>query len=371
MKKITVITSHLGYGGVEQYLSSLCDMLKDNYEIELIVVYKSYSEPVFPFDKKINIKYIFPYIAYPSNIIKYLKSFKIGKAFKEGLLGLNIILSRRYKLIDIVRNLKTDIVLTTRLKESKYVNRYCSKNIYKICTEHNYPTDLYKLKLLTGISRFNKLVVVNDEIKNIYEKDFKGKVITIPNVIENIPLEKSKLKTNNIISIGRLEKEKGILDLIDVIDLVSKQIKDVTLYLIGDGKERKEISKKINKLNLNKNIVMTGFLNKKDISLYMLNSSLMVMTSFKESFGIVLLEAMSYGIPVISFENSGSRELINGKNGLIVKNRNIKRMAKEIVNLLNNKKELKTYSKGCSKVLSNYNKEVIKEEWLKFLGEVK
>ena len=371
MKKITVITSHLGYGGIEQYLSSLCDMLKDNYEIELIVVYKKYQEPVFSFDKKIKIKYIFPYIAYPSNVIKYLKSFKLGKAIKEGILGASIVLTKRYKLIDIVRNLKTDIVLTTRLKESKYVNRYCSKNIYKICTEHNYPSNLYKLKLLTGISRFNKLVVVNEEIKKIYEKNFKDKVISISNVIEDIPLEKSKLKTNNLIAIGRLEKEKGYLDLIEVIGLVTKQIPDITLYLIGNGKEYKKITKKINKLDLNKNIIMTGYLNKKDISLYILNSSLMVMTSFKESFGIVLLEAMSYGVPVISFENSGSKELINGKNGLIIKNRNKKRMSKEIINLLNNKKDLKEYSKEGSKVLKKYDKEIIKKEWLKFLGDIK
>ena len=103
----------------------------------------------------------------------------------------------------------------------------------------------------------------------------------------------------------------------------------------------------------------------------MLNSSLMVMTSFRESFGLVLLEAMSYGVPVISFENSGSKELINGKNGIIIKNRNKKRMAKEIVELLNNKKELKEYSKECPKVLKNYSKEVIKKEWLKFLGDIK
>ena len=56
MKKITIMSLHLGVGGIEKYVSSLCNMLKDNYEINLVITYKLDDKPSFDFNSKIKIK---------------------------------------------------------------------------------------------------------------------------------------------------------------------------------------------------------------------------------------------------------------------------------------------------------------------------
>lgn len=57
-KKITIFALHLGFGGVEKYLSSLCKMLEENYDIEIISTYKVLDKPAFPFSEKVKITYL-------------------------------------------------------------------------------------------------------------------------------------------------------------------------------------------------------------------------------------------------------------------------------------------------------------------------
>ena len=54
MKKITILALHLGFGGVEKYISSLCKMLEEDYQIEIISTYKVSDKPAFNFSNKIN-----------------------------------------------------------------------------------------------------------------------------------------------------------------------------------------------------------------------------------------------------------------------------------------------------------------------------
>ena len=94
------------------------------------------------------------------------------------------------------------------------------------------------------------------------------------------------------------------------------------------------------------------------------------MASYKESFGLVLIEAMSFGIPCIAFDTAkGPLEIIDKSTGFIIKNRSKEEMAKKIVKLIENKnlrKQLGNNSKIKSKL---YNKENIKKEWLKLLNK--
>ena len=92
------------------------------------------------------------------------------------------------------------------------------------------------------------------------------------------------------------------------------------------------------------------------------------MPSISEAFGLVLLEAMHFGLPVIAFDTaSGARNLLKNDVGLLIKDRNKKEFARQIINLLNNQELLKKYQNKSLNEVKKYDTDVIKKEWLKIL----
>lgn len=368
MKKITIFALHLGYGGIEQYISSLCKMLEKDFEIEIISTYKTFDKPVFEFSEKIKITYLIEDTSNKHEFIGCIKKMKLISAFKEGLYSIKILYNKTIKNIQAIKDLDCDYVITTRSFHNKLVSKYASNNIVKIATEHNHHNNDYKYlrKVVDSCQRFNYFIAISPSLYETYKSYFiKTKCVFIPNVIDKIPMSKSKLNNNNLISIGRLSKEKGFSDLISVIKLVQLEIPDIKLHLIGDGNQRELLENKIKNLNLENNIIMHGYLNREEIEKYMLDSSVYVMTSHTESFGLVLLEAFSYGLPCIAFDSAiGATELIGTDNGILIENRDKEKMATEIIKLL---KDEKDYSENNRKKAEEYLTDNIKIKWLKIL----
>ena len=95
------------------------------------------------------------------------------------------------------------------------------------------------------------------------------------------------------------------------------------------------------------------------------------MTSYTESFGIVLIEAMSHGLPCIAYDSAeGAREIINsGENGYLIKNRNAEMMIKKISDLIDNSSERKKIGKNARNSISKYTSDVVGEEWYTLIEE--
>lgn len=371
MKKITILSQHLGVGGIEKYISSLTKMLEKEYEIELIITYNIKETPKFLFNEKIKIKYLIDDYPNKDEIKRAIRRKKPLAFIKESLKAIKLYYLKKVRIKKTIKELESDYLITTRLYETKKVNKLLrKKNIVKIHTEHNYPTRKYRRKLLKHTKNYDKIVVVNKEIENIYKKEIGQKVDYIPNFINEVSPKKSKLTDKNIIAVGRLSKEKGFLDLIEIMSIVVKQDPSITLTLVGDGTEKHKIIKKIKDLHLEKNVILTGYLNQYEIEEKMINSSIYAMTSIKESFGLVLLEAMNIGLPIIGFDSSsGARDLLKD-TGILIKERNKEEFANKIINLLNSKKELQELSKKSKEKVSNYTTEKIKKDWIKVLKDV-
>ena len=370
--EITILALHLGYGGVEKYISSLCKMLEKHYKINIISTYKLSDKPAFNFSDNINISYLIDDKPNKEEFKLAIKNKNIKDIFKEGLKSIKILYLRRIKNIRIIKNINSKYIITTRYFHNNLVSRYANTDIIKIATEHNYHNNdnKYIKKLIKSLNNYDYLVTVSNTLKEFYENKIgKTKCIYIPNVIDNLPSKSTDLKENNIINIGRLEYEKGHSDLIDIVYEVKKEIKDIKLHLIGDGSKKEELENKIKDLSLEKNVILTGYLSQKEMEKYLIKSKLFVMTSYTESFGLVLIEAMSYKIPCISYDSAdGARELLKGNNGILVKNRNKDDMVKKIIALLKddnklNKLSLKGYS-SCQRYLLNN----VANDWLNLLN---
>lgn len=371
--EVTIFALHLGYGGVEQYISSLCKMLKDNYKINLISTYKVCDNPAFDFDEKINISYLINDKPNRAELKAAIKNRNIIASIKESFKSLKIIILKYYRNILAIINTDSKYIITTRYFHNKLVQKYANNGIITIATEHNFHNNdkKYIRKVVRTVKDFDYFVPVSENLKKFYEKKLKHtKCIFIPNVIEDNSIRVSKLKNNVLINVGRFEVEKAQDELIEIIKDVKKDIPNIRLYLIGDGSLRSYLESKVKEYNLEKNVIFTGFINKNELSKYYLKSSLFVMTSVTESFGLVLLEAQNYGVPCIAYDSAdGAKELLKNNVGILIKNRDRNKMKNKIVNLLDNKNKLSELAQKGKENCSKYHIDNVKNQWLELLGD--
>lgn len=374
MKKITILCLHLGVGGIEKYISSLSKMLEQNYKIEIISTYKTLDKPAFDFSDKVKIKYLINDRPYKEELKDSIKKLKLISIVKYLFKNAKLLMLKYSENIKIIKSINSDYIITTRDFHNKLVGKYAKDKIIKIATEHNHHNNnsRYIKKVVTSLKNIDYFVVVSEDLKEFYKNKIGDtKCLYIPNVIDNI-YDKPKYNTNyNLVSVGRFSKEKAFEDLIEVIGIVKKDIPNIHLNLVGDGKLKNDITNKIESLDLKENIKLCGYLSQGEIKKVMLDSSLYVMTSLTESFGLVLIEANSYGIPCIAFDSaSGAKQIIENKE-LLISNRDKEKMAKLIVKLLKDKDKLQAYGKEAYNNCQKYLLANVKKKWLDLLSNNK
>lgn len=368
MKKITILALHLNYGGIERFVTNLANNLSNDYKLEIISTYKLQDRPFFKLNDNVNIKYLITDLK-PNRkeIKKYIKNFRFIKLFKEILVSLKILYYKKHRMIDYIKKCNSDIIISTRDIHNKWLGKYAKDSVLKVGSEHNDTNDKkYIKKIAKTASNLDYFVVVSKKMVDDYKKYLNIPIIYIPNSIEKLPSNFSDSNSNNIISVGRLEKVKGFEDLIDVFKIVNGKNKSVTLNIVGDGSEYEKLNNKINELGLTKNVKLLGYKNAKELSNLYANSSIYVMTSLSESFGLVLLEAQSHKLPCIAMDSAnGAKELIkNNVDGYLIENRDKEKMANMILELINDKDKCKEFGENAFNNSKAYLSSNTKKKWV-------
>lgn len=378
MKKITILALHLGFGGVENAIISLGNILSEKYEVEIISTYKLYDKPVFDLNENIKVRYLIDDLKpNKKEFLKAIKSFNIPNILKEGFKSLQILYLRKNRMINAIKEINSDIIVSTRLLHNKWLSKYGNKSSVKCAQEHKHHNNdkRYVKRLIKSCYNIDFFLPVSRELTDFYAKKFTSKkteCVYIPHCLEEVPIEISNLSGKNILSIGRLAKEKGFSDLIDVFNLLLEKHPNWKLNIIGDGEERDSLQNKISSLCLNESIILHGFRGKKYIADMMKKSSIYVMTSFEESFGLVLIEAQSFGLPCVAFDSAqGAKEIIdNNINGFLISNRDKTDMVNKISKLIKSRELLCNFSKESRINSLKYSKENIKLKWIDFIDNI-
>lgn len=375
MKKVTILALHLGYGGIEKCISNVANLLCNDYEIEILTTYKLYDKPKYPIDDKVKITYLTNVKPNRKELIYDIKHFKIFSFIKECFKAIKVLHLKKKTMINALKINKSDIIISTRIYFNNLLNKYGTG--VKIAWEHNHHHNdqKYIKKFTKSCKNLDKAILVSKELTNYYGYLFKNKklkceCVYIPNFITINSNVLTNLKNNNLISVGRLSKEKGFVDLIDVFKLIDMENGECELNIIGDGLELNNINKKIVDLNLTRKIKLLGYQDQDYINNMYLNSCLYLMTSYTESFGLVLVEAMAYGLPCIAYSSAeGAKDIIvNGYNGYLIENRNEHEMAKTVLNLLKDRDKLTELSRNARFTTQNYSAENNKKYWISTLG---
>ncbi len=184
---------------------------------------------------------------------------------------------------------------------------------------------------------------------------------------------KMKIQGPTVLFVGKLIPNKGVEYLIRSAAIAKREINNVTYLIAGpasfeySGKNKwKELVKE---LDLDKNVVFTGALKDEELPLAYSSSDVFCFPTLRESFGMVIIEAMASGLPVITTDIPVTRE-VAGNAAIFVEPKNAHKIAEKVVNLLKNTKKLKTMSRNSILRSRYFDKKIIIEDYRKFYSKI-
>jgi len=231
----------------------------------------------------------------------------------------------------------------------------------------SYPLELKLIKTSDMITTVSESIA--QEMKE-YRLDPGNLTVMFNGVDEKFfyPKQKKSEDTDKyILYVGRIDREKGLFDLVECGRYVCNEMNNVSFVLAGNGRDLSNLKQKIKKAGLQKKFKFLGQVDKNQLVKLYQNASIFVLPSYHEGLPGVVLEAMSCGLPVITTDVRGNRDLIsNGKNGIVVSPRAPKKLAAAIVCLLNDDDMQLNLGKNARKTIEeNYTWDNISSKFLR------
>lgn len=208
---------------------------------------------------------------------------------------------------------------------------------------------------------YDKFVVLTNGNKNEWKSLQNMEVIANP--LSFYPKESSSTQNRKVIAVGKQSYQKGYDLLLEAWQEVVKKLHGWQLNIYGKFDESQQLEQKANELNIAKNV--NFYPPEKNIQSKYLESSIYVMSSRFEGFGMVLIEAMACGVPCVSFDcPHGPADIINdGEDGFVVENGNIKALANKIILLIEDMELRKKMGANAKKNIKRYLPGNIVPQW--------
>lgn len=370
MKKITILMLHLQHGGIEKQTITLANELCKHYEVEMICTYSMKTAPAYPVDKRVKIRYLMDEKPNREEIKAAIRSKNPLAMLKQGCKAAKILYLKKARMIKAIKALDCDYVLSTRIEFAQMLTDHAPRGIVTMTQEHLHDgSDKYITRARKAFAGLDYLLVLCDGSRENFTRWLSGnkkiKIVQIPNILESIPEETALLSGNRLVSAGRLHPVKNFEALLDVFALVRKEIPDATLTLVGGGEESDRLRAQANALGMENAVTFTGMVSAAEVKQHMLASDVYVMTSHTECFPMVLLEASSAGLPLVSFDVPvGPRSIIkNGENGYLIDYADKKQMADCIITMLRNRAALQVLGTNAKAMSRQYLAENIMPQW--------
>lgn len=290
------------------------------------------------------------------------------------------------KLSKYLQDIKADIVVSAMRREINFINDindgskkigeiHFNKSNYRIFSKpylpqwfNEYITKQWRRKLIEEIKRLEKFIVLSNEDKKEWTE--LQNVEVIHNFINKFPDRLSECTNKRVIAAGRYTWQKGFDNLIKSWEIINEKHPDWQLHIYGSGN-----NEKYQNLAIDYGLKEKVFCHSTAKELYdkMLDSSIFILSSRYEGFGLVITEAMSCGLPVVSFAcPCGPKDIItDGKNGYLVEPENVKALAERICHLIEHEELRKEMGKAARKRAEDFQEDKIMQKWVDLFENIK
>jgi glycosyltransferase involved in cell wall biosynthesis len=221
--------------------------------------------------------------------------------------------------------------------------------------------------------RFDAIVALTDEDARAYRSELNGartRVERIPNALPALGGGIAKLEEKAVVAAGRLTGQKGFDLLIRAFARVARERPGWELRIYGEGSQRDLLERLIAELGLNGSVRLMGAT--RHIGEELAQGSVFALSSRFEGFGMVLVEAMSKGLPVVSFDcPRGPAEIVeDGVDGVLVPNGEVDAFAAALVGLIDDEDRRRALGAAGLEKSKRYEIEPIGARWDELLAEL-
>ena len=370
MKITYIYTALVTRGGADRVITNKANWLVEHgFDVMIVTDTQLGREPVYPLSPKVilhdlAIDFSLEYgHSLPVRAWWYLKLMhKYRKSLTE------LLMKRQSDIV--ITTLGRDLDFLTKIKDGSvkigesHIARQFSRNFHLMEQKgglHKMIARIWRKKQEKDVSKLDALVLLTQEDAN----SWKGvtKTCVIPNPTPFYPEESSTCDFHKAICVGRLNEQKGYEYLIEAWAIVSKRHPDWILNAYGSGEIKEQLQTLINEKGVSKSLILNEPTS--EIIEKYLESSIYVMSSRFEGFPMVLLEAMSCGLPCVSFNcPNGAKDLVeDGKNGFLVDYLNVAELADRICDLIENDSERKRMGSKAKEDVKKYLPDAIMALW--------
>jgi glycosyltransferase involved in cell wall biosynthesis len=387
--KLCFLMAHVdGPGGAARSVINLANHLVDRYDVQIIGVLRQRKELIYAVDPRITVEYAADLRPFgPDGERRSLSEGGVDSSGRP--VTRRMVFDREspsviapfaavhwestdQPLIDAIQRSDADVMIGTRPSLNRFVAEFAKPGVLKVGQDHmNLSIRLEspgRDYLAETIPHLDVLVLLTAGDAHAYRSTFPDvttSITAIPNGLSWPVAERAALTNKVVVAAGRLEEQKAFDRLIDAYAPVAEARPDWQLDIYGKGPQGKQLGQQIDRLGVDGQVTLRGY--STSMPDVLANASVYAMTSIFEGFPMVLLEAMSHGLPMVSYDcPTGPAELIrDGVSGRLLPDGDSEAFTAALLQLIDNPELRRRMGEAAWRDVHEYEMPRIVEQWEK------
>ncbi|GAA3103283.1 glycosyltransferase family 4 protein [Streptosporangium carneum] len=377
---VRILLQHAyGMGGTIRTVLNLAGYLARERDVEIVSVVRAAKEPFFPIPPGVRVSFLDDRTRPRGRVGRLLSRFPSVLIPEQENVYRSVSLWTDLRLVGFLRSLRGGVLISTRPGFNLVTALFAPPDVLTVGQEH-VALDVHSPEVRRLIrrryGRLDAFVTLTqadlDQYARLLRANPPRRLLRVPNAVPDLAGDVSALEEKCVVAIGRLVHAKGFDRLVEAWKHVAAAHPDWVLRIYGGGTQKAEhrLRTRIEEAGLADKVFLMG--SSSEVGVELAKSSIYVVSSRYEGFGMTILEAMSKGVPVVSFDcPHGPKEIITHEHdGLLVRPRKPRALAEAVCRLIEDRELRARLGGNALLTAAGYDLDAVGSQWDSLLADL-